>query len=313
MRGVKLRSVEELPEWSVALATAIGGGSIKESIDSKMPVSGGTFTGTISVPDNATHPTAAVNLAQLEDLIASSGGGAAQITNKIINPNFIISQRWGIPGGVISGNWVAGYRYFDMWKAGPSGCTCSFDPATSILTISAGTLIQVIEGINLRDGQHTLSWTGTAQGRVDSGSYGASGLIGTAAGGVNQAIEFGVGTLSNVQYEEGTSATQFSPRQYGLELMLCQRYYQTGAVYYEAYVIAGLNYYHNVQFQTPMRGYPTIYFNNIYEEQSLMGANTFAPMCVTQSYQSWFRVQLYAQENSPTAYIEYEFAAISEL
>jgi hypothetical protein len=330
MRGLKIRSADTLTDWSVGIANLAGAGTVKEALDTKISADGGTFAGTIHVPDNAVDLTAAVNLAQVENLVASFGGTTAQITNKIINPNFTIGQRWGVPLVVTSGTWGPGYRYFDMWKAGSSGCTYSFDPTTHTITISAGTLVQVIDGINLRSGQHTLSWNGTSQGRVDSGLYGASGLIGTAVGGVNQEVEFGVGTLSDVQYEEGTSATLFSPRQYGAELMLCERYYQTGNIWYEASVIAGNYYNHNVQFRTQMRGYPTIYFGTAYQEQSPLGQYTFYqnpsvgygeyPMTVTSVYGTYsggnstaFRVQMYALENSPTAYVEYDYMAASDI
>ncbi len=142
--------------------------------------------------------------------------------NKIINGNFSINQR-GVSGTVTL---AAGAYGHDRWKAGAGGCTYTFATALNIttFTITSGTLVQVIEGVNLQSGIHTLSWSGTAQGRVDSGSYGATGLQGTAVGGTNQSIEFGTGTLSKPQYEPGTVATIFEDRNPGLELFLCQRY-----------------------------------------------------------------------------------------
>lgn len=144
--------------------------------------------------------------------------------NKLINPNFAVNQR-AVTGTVVL---TAGQYGHDRWKAGSGGCTYTFSTSANIttITISVGTLVQVIEGLNLYSGTHTLSWVGTAQGRVDAGAYGASGLTATATGGTNQSIEFGTGTVSRVQYEDGSVATTFERRSYGFELALCQRYYE---------------------------------------------------------------------------------------
>ena len=140
----------------------------------------------------------------------------------IINGNFGINQR-AVSGTV---SLAAGIYGHDRWKAGTGGCTYTFATSQNVttITITAGTLVQVIEGVNLQSGSYILSWTGTATGRVDSGSYGASGTIGTAVGGTNQSIEFSTGTVSKVQYEPGTAITNFTQRQYQAELALCQRY-----------------------------------------------------------------------------------------
>ena len=159
------------------------------------------------------------------DLVVSTiNGGAIGAKNTIINGNFGINQR-GVSGTVTLS---AGAYGHDRWKAGASGCTYTFATSNNVttITITAGSLMQVIEGINLQSGTHTLSWAGTAQGRVDAGSYGGSGLTGTAVGGTNQTVEFGTGTVSLVQYEAGSVATPFERRLYGQELALCQRYYQ---------------------------------------------------------------------------------------
>lgn len=142
--------------------------------------------------------------------------------NKIINGNFQVNQR------VVTGTVVlaAGQYGHDRWKAGSSGCTYTFATSGGVttLTITAGSLQQVIEGIDLQSGTHTLSWAGTAQGKIGAGSYSESGVTGSVTGGSNLAIEFGTGTLSQVQFEPGSVATQFEHRPYGIELGLCQRY-----------------------------------------------------------------------------------------
>lgn len=143
--------------------------------------------------------------------------------NRLINAQLLINQR-GVSGTV---NLSAGQYGHDRFKAGASGCTYTFSTTNNVttLTISAGSLQQVIEGLNLESGTYTLSWTGTAQGKIGAGSYGASGITGSITGGTNTTIEFNTGTLSLPQLEVGSTATSFDYRPYGTELALCQRYY----------------------------------------------------------------------------------------
>jgi hypothetical protein len=157
--------------------------------------------------------------------ISTVNGGAIGVKNAIINGNFAVNQR-GVSGTVTL---AAGAYGHDRFKAGASGCTYTFATANNIttLTISAGSLIQVIEGNNLFTGTYTLSWVGTAQGKIGGGSYASSGVTGTPAGGADLNIEFNTGTLSLVQFEPGAIATPFERRPYGTELALCQRYYET--------------------------------------------------------------------------------------
>jgi hypothetical protein len=156
--------------------------------------------------------------------VSTINGGPTGAKNAIINGNFGINQR-GVSGTVTLSAGVYGH---DRWKAGSSGCTYTFATSDNVTTIdiSAGSLIQVIEGINLESGTYTLSWTGTAQGKIGAGSYGNSGITGTATGGTNLDIEFDTGTVSLVQFEPGTVVTPFERRQFGTELALCMRYFQ---------------------------------------------------------------------------------------
>ncbi len=166
-------------------------------------LTGDTFTGGVTVP-------------------SLNGGQLAGLRNKIINGNFGVNQR------VVSGTVVlsAGQYGHDRWKAGSSGCTYTFASTAGVttLTITAGSLQQPIEGANLLSGIHTLSWSGTAQGKIGTGSYSSSGVTGSVTGGSNPTIEFNTGTLSLVQFEPGAIATPFEHRLYGVELTLCQRY-----------------------------------------------------------------------------------------
>jgi len=143
--------------------------------------------------------------------------------NKLINGNFNVNQRAYVSGAALG----AGVYGFDRWKAGAGGCTLTFSTTANVttVTITAGTLVQVVEGANLQSGTHVLSWAGTAQGRINGGTYGASGAVtATATGGTDMTVEFNTGTLSKTQLEFGAVASVFEQRLYGFELELCQRY-----------------------------------------------------------------------------------------
>jgi hypothetical protein len=159
--------------------------------------------------------------------VSLGAGNATLLKNRLIDSGFIINQRGYVSGTALS----AGTYAHDRWKAGASGCTYTFTQGSAgvpiVITITAGSLQQVIEGCNMPDGgTFTLSWTGTAQGRVNGGGYSTSPLIVTGlTAGANCTVEFNTGTCSFPQLEVGSSATGFEYRQYQQELALCQRYY----------------------------------------------------------------------------------------
>jgi hypothetical protein len=142
--------------------------------------------------------------------------------NLVINGGFDVNQR-EVSGTVTL---VAGEYGHDQWRGGSSGCTYTFATSNNVttITITAGSLVNVIEGKNLDSGTYCLSWTGTAQGKIDSGSYSATGVTGTAVGGTNLSIEFNTGTLSNVSLIEGSIAGNYKRRGTTVETLLCQRF-----------------------------------------------------------------------------------------
>lgn len=146
-----------------------------------------------------------------------------------LNGNFNINQR--VKSGTVTLS--AGAYGHDLWKAGSGGCTYTFAESGGVttLTISAGTLVQKIEGKNLQTGTYVLSWTGTATGKIGAGSLSASGVTGSITGGADTNIEFSTGTLSLVQLEPGSTATAFEHRPFEDELRACQRFYQKTYAY----------------------------------------------------------------------------------
>ena len=210
-----------------------------------------------SIKDNMNN-----NLAQLSDTSALG----TILRQAIINGNFSINQRV-VAGSVVLG---AGQYGHDRWKAGAAGCSYTFATVENVttLTITAGSLQQVIEGSNLLTGTYTLSWVGTAQGKIGAGSYGATGITGTATGGTNLTIEFGTGTLSKVQFNFGSAIIPFSPKSIAEELIACQRYYEksynlgdapgTSVAGCELVIASATNTISGFTFKTRKRVAPTV-------------------------------------------------------
>lgn len=151
--------------------------------------------------------------------------------NALMNGDFRINQRAYVSAATLA----AGSYGHDRWKAGASGGDYSFAQlpnATQITIAVSKTLIQVVEDKNVVGGSYVLSWEGTAQARVGvnsatpAGTYAASPILITGqTAGTTMSVEFDAGTLGKVQLELGAVVTPFERRDYGREMMLCQRYY----------------------------------------------------------------------------------------
>ena len=164
------------------------------------------------------------------DYAAGWAGERASGRNRIRNGDFTVNQR-AVSGTVVL---AAGEYGHDGWKGGAGGCTYSFFMVGSamVLAITAGTLLQVIEGGRYvqEGGSYTLSWSGNATGRIYQGSgsgvvYGSSPVTANSfTAATNAIVEFATGSLYLVQAEPGIAATSFEYRDD--ELRRCQRYYQ---------------------------------------------------------------------------------------
>jgi hypothetical protein len=205
--------------------------------------------------------------------------------NRLINGQLLINQR-GVSGTVVL---TAGSYGHDRFKAGASGCTYTFATSNNVttLTITAGSLQQVIEGLNLESGTYVLSWSGTAQGRIAGGSYGASGAVNaTVVGGTNTTVEFNAGTLSLPQLEKGSTATSFDYRPYSTELALCQRYLPAynlvvgDVVALVTYAASNLGYV-AVPFSVPTRTQPTGASVTNPTNFTCFGNTNFSPSAIT--------------------------------
>lgn len=205
-----------------------------------------------------------------DKIVATDGGSlnplSAIFRNRLIDAGFIINQRGYVSNTALS----SGAYAHDRWKAGASGCTYTFTQGSAgvpiTITITAGSLQQVIEGANMPEGgTYTLSWEGTAQARFNGGTYGSSPLAITGiVAGANTTIEFNTGTLLKPQVEVGSQNTTWEFRSIGQELALCQRYYQRfGGNLYSSYAngfgeSGGANATFNIVFPIQMRAAPTL-------------------------------------------------------
>ena len=222
------------------------------------------------------------NRVTVHDGSTSGGWAAAKLSeivpslqpafrNRLRNPTLSINQR-GVSGTVTLAAGVYGH---DGVKAGASGATYTFAASglDTTLTISAGSLILPIETLLIEGGSYMLSQAGTAQARVwqgtgytGSGSYAAAPF--TAAGltvATQTNVEFSTGTVLRPQFEPGAVATAFERRPPGVELNLCQRYFEIGGDYNlvvasvaTQYVPAGTSY------KASKCAAPTLTFTNVY-------------------------------------------------
>lgn len=197
-----------------------------------------------------------------------NGGQLAGLRNKIINGGFAINQRAYVSGAAVGTN-LYGH---DRWKMAASADTYTYATTANktTVTIPAGKVLQqVIEGRNLHTGTYCLSWEGTAQGKIGAGALAASGVTGAITGGTDTTIEFGPGTVANVQLELGTTATVFEQRTYGIELMLCQRYYEIAA-----YRMVASGNYASQSWQVAKRASPTLTISDTGSVGAMAGSPT---------------------------------------
>ena len=151
--------------------------------------------------------------------------------NYLINGDFAINQR-AFAGGALA----AGVYGHDRWKADTGGANYSVSGKT--VTITSGTIVQVIESPNLANQVVTISVNNPSgsisvnvdgqTGTITAGS-GRRGVSFTIAAGSTGNITVKLGgtsvSFSEVQLELGGSASSFEWRPAQVELALCHRYF----------------------------------------------------------------------------------------
>jgi hypothetical protein len=144
----------------------------------------------------------------------------------------------------IAGTYAVSFQNVDVTRAYVATYTISSANTWEFKTISIpGDTAGSWETSN--GGGLSVLWClgGSTDRQAPSGSIGAWGAgtpvgytITDAAGCVDWIATSGATFyLTGVQLEKGSTATSFEVRDYGRELMLCQRYYETGTLYAQAY------------------------------------------------------------------------------
>ena len=226
-----------------------------------------SMDGTTSIIDgmDAAAARTALGLAIGADVLSPTGDGSGLTgITSTPNKNILDNAAGQINQLSVSGTVTlsAGETGHDRWVAGASGCTYTFSTTNNIttFTISAGSLIQVVRSERIKPGDHSLSWSGTSQGRFDSDSYADSSITKNLAGSADITVEFDTGTLSQPKLEIGDTNTAFEIPPTG-DLEECRKYIQ----------LRGRGLFGNVQtasnaqlageFTPHMHGVPTITLN----------------------------------------------------
>jgi hypothetical protein len=144
-----------------------------------------------------------------------------RLDNVIINGNFLVNQA-ALTSPVTL---AAGARAHSCWKAGPFGATYSWSTVDGVTTlnITAGSIVQVIDGTDMPGGHHTAAWVGTAVGRFNAAAYGTAGLAtANLPAGTNATLELSAGTVALVSMAPGQVARPYPWRRLAEERALCE-------------------------------------------------------------------------------------------
>lgn len=173
----------------------------------------GLGTAAVRADTHFPRTDAAQSLTSTQKKQARANAGVNDV-NLAYNGNFRINRR-----DYTSSALAAGAYGHDRWKAGAGGCTYAYTSATlsNIVNITVGSLKQILPARDLpAGGTFTISWTGTATGRVGvntatpSGSYAASPITITGqTEGATMSYEFTGGNVGEVKVEPGAFATPF--------------------------------------------------------------------------------------------------------
>lgn len=275
---------------------------------------------TYPLPSNATFRTGIGKLQQATTgLLGTTGtapdardalgiGSTISFRNKIINGRFTFNQR-AVSGTVVL---TAGQYGHDRWKAGSGGCTYTFSTSGGVntITITAGSLVQVIAARNIAGGTYTVSRTGTAQGRIVGGTYAAAPFqITGVTAAATLSVEFGTGTLANVQVEPGAAVTPTEMRHDEVERLLCMAYCEAFPIgvldHISANHQASQNNTYTVPMKFPKQGTPTFSSGwttvNVTTISLGVAASTNLTLTVTNTAAGQFRIT-----NSSIGFIESE-------
>lgn len=155
---------------------------------------------------------------------AHDTGGALSFRNRLINASFNVNQRVYSSGAATSG---ANQYTLDRWRVVTSGQSLSWTTTDGVITATApaGGIEQVVEAKNVAIDFYVLNWTGTATALINGSLSIGKGEVFFNVAASDMTIRFSGGTVSQPQLEVDRVSTSFEFRPFGLELMLCQRYF----------------------------------------------------------------------------------------
>jgi len=146
--------------------------------------------------------------------------------NLLLNPlqGLEVINQEGFGGGAVG----ASVYTYDMWKAGLAGVNLSLPDANGFFTLSAGSIIQIIEAPQLAGKEVTISAEVSGApvlAEVDGTLVTMPAQVTVASTG-NIEVEIFTGTFKNVQLEIGGAATDFEPVIKADELLRVMRYFE---------------------------------------------------------------------------------------
>lgn len=162
-----------------------------------------------------------------EELVPYSQGAALSpygLKNLLINGNFAINQREYVSGTPTT---AANQFTLDRWYVAVSGESVVFTASGNgnQVTAPAGGFSQAVLGKNIRGGEYTLSWTGTATAEVNGAGIANGGQV-TLPANTNAKVTFIGGTVEEAQLERGSVAAPFELRFEEVELGLCRFFFR---------------------------------------------------------------------------------------
>jgi hypothetical protein len=262
-------------------------------------------------------PTASTGYPCVDRFFVYSTGAnvtAAQVSGASANRNLLRITGAASVTAVGIGQRIEELNSYDL--AGQT-CTLSVDLANSLLTTVTWTA-------NYATTADTFGTIGTpTKTQIATGTFTVTSTLtrysvniavpAAATTGVEILFTVGAQTsgtwdVGNVQFEPGTVATPFERRQFGQELALCQRYYETSYNIWSGYCNGVSIYYFITSYKVPKRAAATLSFSNL----SNSGFPNTAPN-VGQSDTNYFRADPISNASSTAGFYQFNWAASSEL
>ncbi len=134
--------------------------------------------------------------------------------NLILNPEFAVNTL--NYGGAQLG--LDEYAH-NRWKAGT--VNTQYTVAGDVVTLTAGSLKQVIDGRSIVTGTYSISWTGAATCQIDGVGISNGGTV-DLTNDTEAVIEFSNGDFSYPYLTIGTAALAYRARPYEQEFQLCR-------------------------------------------------------------------------------------------